>query len=170
MKEFLDSIQNSGLGNWVRDAPTIWAFPTILFLHTFGMSIVAGGSATLSFMVLGYWPASVPMRPFERMFPWLWLAFWINAVTGTLMLVADAANKLTSLDFYVKMALVFAGMFVLIRMRRQIFGDPQLDQVPLSRKSKMLAWASLTCWFGAITAGRLLAYVGPGSANASGAH
>ena len=60
---------------------------------------------------------------------------------------------------YVKMALVFAGLFVLIRMRRQIFEDPQLDRVPLSGNAKTLAWASLACWFGAIISGRLLAYV-----------
>jgi hypothetical protein len=165
MKELLASLEQSGFGSWVRDAPTIWAFPTILFLHTLGMAIVAGGSAMLSLMVLGFWPA-VPMRPFARMFPWLWIAFGVNAVTGTMMLVADATNKLTSLDFYIKMALVFAGLFVLIRMRRQIFENPQLDRVPLPGNAKMLAWASLACWFGAITAGRLLAYVGPGAANA----
>ena len=73
--------------------------------------------------------------------------------------LADATTKLASLDFYIKMAFVFAGMFVLIRMRRQIFEDPQLDRAPLSGKAKMLAWASLACWFGAITTGRLLAYV-----------
>ena len=168
MKEFLLSLEQSGFGNWVRDAPTIWAFPTILFLHTLGMAIVAGGSAMLSLIVLGFWPA-VPIKPFGRMFPLLWVAFAVNAVTGTMMLVADATNKLTSLDFYIKMALVFAGLFVLIRMRRQIFENPQIDQVPLSGGAKMLAWVSLACWFGAITAGRLLAYVGPGSANAGGA-
>jgi hypothetical protein len=166
MKELFASLEQSGLGSWVRDAPTIWAFPTILFLHTFGMAIVAGGSAMLSFMVLGFWPAA-PMKPFARMFPWLWVAFGVNAVTGTLMLVADATNKLTSLDFYIKMALVFAGMFVLVRMRRRVFENPKLDEVPLSGNAKLLAWASLACWFGAITAGRLLAYVGPGSANAT---
>jgi hypothetical protein len=160
MKEFLGSLEQSGLGNWVRDAPTIWAFPTILFLHTFGMAIVAGGSAMLSVMVLGFWPA-VPMKPFARMFPWLWIAFGINAITGTLMLVADATAKLTSLDFYIKMALVFAGLYYLIRMRRQVFNNPKLDEVPMSARAKFLAWASLACWFGAITAGRLLAYVGP---------
>jgi hypothetical protein len=89
------------------------------------------------------------------------VAFGVNAVTGTMMLVADATTKLTMLDFYIKMALVFAGLFVLIRMRRQIFEDPELDQVPLSGNAKMLAWASLACWFGAIVAGRLMAYVGP---------
>ena len=112
----------------------------------------------LDLMVLGYWP-QVPVKPFERVFPVLWIGFVVNAVTGTMMLMADATTKLTTLDFYIKMAFVFAGMFVLVRMRRQVFEDPQLDQVPFSGGAKMLAWASLTCWFGAITAGRLLAYV-----------
>ena len=169
MKGFLNFLEQTEFSNWVRDAPTIWAFPTILFLHTLGMGIVAGGSTMISVIVLGLWPRA-PIKPFARMFPLLWVAFGVNAVTGTMMLVADATNKLTSLDFYIKMALVFAGLFVLIRMRRQIFEDPQIDQVPLSGNTKMLAWASLACWFGAITAGRLLAYVGPGSATAGGAH
>ena len=142
MKEFFTLLEQSGFGQWVRDAPTIWAFPTILVLHTIGMGIVAGGSAMISLMILGFWPA-VPIKPFARMFPWMWVAFSINAVTGTMMLVADATNKLTSLDFYIKMALVFAGMIILIRMRRQVFGDPQLDQAPLSGSAKMLAWTSL---------------------------
>lgn len=163
MAGFFDFLEQSGLGQWVRDAPTIWAFPTILVLHTIGMAIVAGGSAMLSLMVLGFWPAA-PMKPFARMFPYMWVAFGVNAVTGTLLLVADATNKLTSLDFYIKMALVLAGMIVLVQMRRQIFENPQLDQGPLPGNAKMLAWASLACWLGAITAGRLLAYVGPGAA------
>ena len=158
MKEFLVFLEQMEFSQWVKDAPTIWAFPMILFVHTLGMAIVAGGSAMIDLIVLGFWPA-VPIKPFARMFPWLWVAFAVNAVTGTMMLVADASAKLTSTDFYVKMALVFAGLFVLIRMRRQIFENPQLDQVPLSGDAKMLAWASLACWFGAITSGRLLAYV-----------
>jgi len=162
MHEFFHFLEQMELSQWVRDAPTVWAFPMILFLHTLGMAIVAGGSTMISLMVLGFWPA-VPIKPFARMFPLLWVAFGLNAVTGTLMLLADATIKLTTLDFYIKMALVFAGLFVLIRMRRQIFENPQLDQVPLSGNAKMLAWSSLACWFGAITAGRLLAYVGPGA-------
>src|ERR1700758_3211730 len=127
---------------WVKDAPTIWAFPTILIVHTLGMSIVAGVSAILSFVVLGFWPA-VPMKPFARVFPLLWFGFAINAVSGTMMLVADATTKLTTLDFYIKMAFVIAGFYVLILMRRQIFDDPRLDQGPLPANAKVLAWASL---------------------------
>lgn len=112
----------------------------------------------VNLIVLGFWPAA-PIKPFARVFPLLWMAFGLNAVTGTMMLLADATTKLTTLDFYIKMAFVFAGLFVLIRMRRRIFQNPKLDEVPLSGNAKMLAWASLGCWFGAITAGRLLAYV-----------
>ena len=158
MHEFLVFLENMEFSRWVKDAPTVWAFATILFVHTLGMGIVAGGSAMIDLMVLGFWPA-VPIKPFVRLFPVMWVAFGINAVTGTMMLVADATTKLTTLDFYIKMVFVFAGMFVLMRQRRQVFDDPQLDQVPLSGNAKMLAWASLVCWFGAITAGRLLAYV-----------
>src|SRR5215469_2375197 len=130
MKEFFTFLEQTEFSQWVRDAPTIWAFPTILVLHTIGMAIVAGGSAMISLIVLGFWPAA-PIKPFTRMFPYLWVAFGVNAVTGTMMLVADASTKLTMLDFYIKMAFVFAGLFVLIRMRRQIFQDPKLDEAPL---------------------------------------
>jgi hypothetical protein len=156
--KFLVFLEDLSFSHWVKEAQTIWAFPMILFVHTFGMSIVAGGSAMLSFVLLGFWPAG-PIKPFGRMFPLLWVAFGINAVSGTMMLVADATTKLTTLDFYLKMAFVFAGLFVLIRMRRQVFEDPQLDRVPVSGNAKVLAWASLACWFGAIISGRLLAYV-----------
>ncbi|MEP7354843.1 MAG: hypothetical protein ABI824_16560 [Acidobacteriota bacterium] len=157
MREFLGSIEQLALSQWVHEANTIWAFPTILFVHTFGMAIVAGGSAMIDLIVLGFWPA-VPIKPFARIFPVLWIAFGFNAVTGTMMLMADATAKLTMLDFYIKMALVFTGFYTLVRMRK-LFDDPQLDRVPLPGSAKVLAWASLVCWLGAITAGRLMAYV-----------
>jgi hypothetical protein len=156
--KFLVYLEDLQFSHWVKEAQTVWAFPMILFVHTLGMSIVAGASAMLSLILLGFWP-SLPIKPFARVFPVLWVAFGINAVSGTMMLVADATTKLTSLDFYLKMVFVFAGLFVLIRMRRQVFEDPQLDRVPVSGNAKILAWASLACWFGAITSGRLLAYV-----------
>ena len=155
---FLEYLENLSFSMWVKDSPTIWAFPTILVLHTIGMGIVAGGATMLSLITLGFWP-EVPKKPFVRIFPYMWAAFWLNAVTGTMMLIADATTKLTMLDFYIKMTLVFAGIFLMTRVRREIFENPMLDDAPVSGRAKMLAWASMACWFGAITAGRLMAYV-----------
>jgi hypothetical protein len=97
----------------------------------------------------------------DRLFPWMWWGFALNLVTGTLLLMGDATTKGTNPDFGVKMVFVFSGVVVLKLIRKKVFGDPQLDVVPLSGTAKGLAWASLVCWIAAITAGRLLAYVGP---------
>jgi hypothetical protein len=158
MHNFLAYLEGLQFSQWVKDAPTIWAFPTILVLHTIGMGIVAGGATMLSLILLGFWP-SAPIKPFGRVFPYLWAGFWLNAVTGTMMLIADATTKLTMLDFYIKMACVLTGIFLLVKMKRKVFEDPQLDHGPLPGQAKTLAWASLACWWGAITAGRLMAYV-----------
>ena len=159
---FLHALEQMPFSIWVRESGSIWAFPTFLVLHTIGMSIVAGLSAMIDLALLGFWP-KIPVRPLVRLYPLMWFGFGINAVTGTMLLIADAATKLTNWDFYVKMAFVLVGMSVLYIMRKQVFGDPQLDKEPVNGSAKRLAWLSLVCWFGAIVAGRLLAYVGPAS-------
>jgi len=157
---FLNALEQMPFSVWVRESSSIWAFPTFLVLHTIGMSIVAGLSAMIDLALLGFWPKA-PVKQLARLYPLMWFGFGINAVTGTVLLVADAASKLTNWDFYVKMAFVFGGMGILYIMRKRVFGDPQLDHAPVNGSAKRLAWLSLICWFGAITAGRLLAYLGP---------
>jgi hypothetical protein len=161
MLEFLGWLEQTRLSLWVRESGTVWSFPTILLLHTLGMSIVAGGNAMLDLVLLGFWPGTTPIKPLEKYFPLIWAGFGLNAVTGTLLLMADATTKLTNPDFGVKMVFIFAGVWVLYSMQKKVFADPALDEAPVSGTAKALAWASLICWFGAITAGRLLAYVGP---------
>lgn len=161
MNDFLNALQELSFSVWVRESSSIWAFPMFLVAHTIGMAIVAGCSVMMSLAFLGFWPRTAPVKPLERLYPVMWAGFWINAFTGVALLVADAATKLTNPDFYVKMAFVFAGVYLLRLTRAKVFGDPQLDQAPLPPGARTLAWASLVCWFGAIVAGRLLAYVGP---------
>ena len=158
--DILNTLEHNPFSMWVTNSPSVWAFPMFLFLHTTGMSIVAGGSAVIDLVLLGMWPKQ-PVKPLERLYPAIWAGFWLNAITGTVLLCADATAKFGSLDFYLKMAFVFAGVYVLRVMQKKVFADPQLDKDPVSRNAKLWAWASLICWFGAITAGRLLAYVGP---------
>ena len=119
-----------------------------------GASIVALASGLAA-------QTKAPVKPLERVYPLFWTGFWINAVTGTILLIADATTKLTNWDFYVKMIFITIGTIVLYKMRKSVFADPQLDKGPVPGNAKRMAWASLICWFGAITAGRLLAYLGP---------
>ena len=154
--EFLSKIEQLPFSMWVLQTP----YATILFMHGIGMALVAGFAAVIALRLLGFSPM-IPIKSMERLYPWIWWGFAINAVTGTLLLMGDATTKGTNPDFGVKMVFVFAGIIVLKIMRKKVFGDPQLDVAPVTGTAKGLAWVSLVCWIGAITAGRLLAYVGP---------
>ncbi|HEY7335715.1 MAG TPA: hypothetical protein VH639_12585 [Bryobacteraceae bacterium] len=160
MMEFLSRIEHLRFSEWVLSSPSIWAYATILTTHTIGMMIVAGVAGVIDLRLLGVSP-KMAIRPLDRLFPLAWFGFWINAITGTILLMADATTKLTNPDFYVKMVFVFAGVALLVVMRKKIFKNPKLDETPLPGNAKALAWLSLICWTGAITAGRLLAYLGP---------
>ena len=156
MMEFLSKIEQLPYSMWVLQAP----YSTILFLHSIGMALVAGFSAVIDLRLLGFAP-KIPVKPMEKLFPWMWWGFALNLVTGSSLLMADATTKGTNPDFWVKMVFVFTGIVILRMIQKKVFGNPQLDVAPLSGTAKGLAWVSLICWLGAITAGRLLAYVGP---------
>jgi hypothetical protein len=158
--DFLNWLENTGFSTWVRESPRIWAFPVILLIHTMGMALCVGVSAGIDLRILGFAP-SLKLAPFEKYFPILWLGFWMNAVTGTILVMQDASNKLTNVDFYVKMVFIALALVNLRMIRSRVFRDPQLDHVPFSTGAKTLAGLSLFFWLGAITAGRLLAYVDP---------
>ena len=146
---------------WVRESGSLWAFPMFLFVHTLGMSIVAGGSTFISFALLGLWPKQSPIKPLERLYPVMWWGFGFNLFTGVGLFCADATTRAINLDFWVKLVFVAVGVFLMARTRKRVFGSPTLDNGPLPAGAKTLAYASLVCWFGAIVAGRLIAYVGP---------
>ena len=161
MMDFFQWLENTGFSTWVRESPSIFAFPVILLFHTVGMALCVGVSAGINLRILGFAP-SLPLSPLQRLFPILWLGFWVNAITGTVLVMQDATNKLRNVDFFVKMVFIALSLVVLRMIKNRVFKDPQLDRVPLASNVKVLAILSLVCWLGAITCGRLLAYVEPG--------
>jgi hypothetical protein len=104
--------------------------------------MVVGISAAIALRILGFAPG-LPLSVLEKFFPVLWAGFWINAATGTLLLMGDATTKLINPDFYAKLVFIALAVVTLYRIRARV------------------AIASMIFWVGAITAGRLLAYIGP---------
>lgn len=154
---FLDTLENLGLSTWVRESPSKLAYPTILWLHVMGMGVVAGVSGMISLRLLGVSP-KIPVQPLERLYPLIWWGFWVNAVTGTALLMASASKRLVDPVFYTKMIFIFAGLAVLQLTRNRVFRKLGPGGA-LPESAPALAWAGLICWLGAITAGRLLAYL-----------
>ena len=99
----------------------------------------------------------MPLTAFRRFLPVLWAGFWLNAASGVLLLVGYPTKALTNPVFYLKLALIGVAMTLLVRMVRLIEGG-DVSAPAVARSLRRLAIASLVCWGGAITAGRLLAY------------
>lgn len=158
--DFLHWIENTPFSVWVRESPSVFAFPSVLLIHTIGMGLCVGVNAGIDLRILGFAP-SIKLGPMRRYFPILWLGFWANAVTGTILVMQDAVSKMRNVDFYVKMIFIALALVVLRMIKNSVFADPNLDRGPLPSNAKVLAILSLFFWLGAITAGRLLAYVGP---------
>ena len=158
--DFFVWLEQTGLAVWLRESESLLAFPTTLLMHTMGLALLVGLNTAIDLRLLGFVPR-VPLAPMEKLFPLMWIGFWINAISGSLLLTADASRKFATPDFYVKMIFVALGAINLVVMRSHVFHDPGLDKTPISLNAKMLAVTSLIFWTGAITAGRLLAYLGP---------
>jgi hypothetical protein len=157
--ELFQWLEQTSLSVWVREASTVWAYATVLLLHTIGMALCVGVAAGIDLRILGFAPG-LRLAPMERFFPVLWTGFSINAITGTILVMQDASTKLVNPDFYVKMACIALAIITLRMLRKRVFGDPAIDTGPLPANVKVLAAVSLALWLGAITTGRLLAYVG----------
>jgi len=158
--EYLKWLEETGISTFVRESPSIFAFPTVLLLHTIGMALCVGVNAGINLRILGFAPG-IRVAPLERLLPVLWLGFTINAITGTLLVMQDASTKLRNPDFYLKMIFIASALVILKMTRKRVFRDPMIDKGPFSSNAKVLAVLSLFFWLAAITAGRLLAYVGP---------
>ena len=153
---FLVWLESTALSEWVTGSPSMLAFPGILALHAIGMGLAAGLAGVLDLRILGVAPG-VPLAEFRRFQPVLWAGFWLNAVSGVLLLVAYPTKALTNPVFYLKLLLIAVAMVLYVRIDRLIrAGDP--TDPSTARSLRRFAVTSLVCWGGAITAGRLLAY------------
>jgi len=142
---------------WVRDSPSVFAFPSILTLHTIGMGVVAGLSAAVDVRILGV-AAGVPLTEAQRFRAFLWSGFWLNAVSGVVLLIGYPTKALTNPLFYVKLTFIALAVVVQLAIERRVLRDPHIDVNGVPRTGKVLAIASLVCWAAAIASGRFLAY------------
>ena len=102
--------------------------------------------------------AAIQAAPLKRLFGLMWLGFWLQVVSGTLLLISYPTKALTNPLFYLKLSLVALAMIVLRKIHARVFGDSKLSEAAVLAQSRALAIGSLCLWVGVTTAGRFLAY------------
>jgi hypothetical protein len=152
----LSWLESTSLALWLRESPSIWALPTILTLHTVGMAVLVGTSWMLDLRLLGL-GRNVPLSAYRWAFPTLAVGLFVNLVTGVLLFIKNPTTWGTAMPFLIKMLLVVASVATLAPVRSLVRRDPA--QRDVSRDYRALAIASILAWAGAVTAGRLLAYL-----------
>jgi hypothetical protein len=154
MESLYISLEATSLSTWLRESPSLWAFPFVLILHTVGLAFFVGANVAWDVRVLGF-SVGIPLDALRRYFVVMWVGFWVNAFSGVLLLLAYPTKALTNPLFYAKLALIAFGIVLAFRIRREVDRFGGAEAPPLART---LAAASLACWIAVIFAGRLLAY------------
>jgi hypothetical protein len=152
---FLQWLESSAFSTWLKESPSLLAYPAVLLAHTLGLVLTAGPSAVISLRLLGV-GRDLPVAPLDRFFPVIWFGFWATAASGLIMLAGDATTKLANPLFSVKMIFVAASVALMVLVRRLL---RRADTANLNQsRGRWLAAASLVCWVGAMAAGRFMAY------------
>lgn len=121
--------------------------------------MVVGPNTVLDLRILGA-GARLPIAALRPVFRIMWMGFALNASTGLVLFVSEAADKGLLWIFYVKLSLIALAVVAASRTKRLIFGaDGAAATGEISGSAKALAILSLVLWTGAIFAGRLMAYV-----------
>jgi hypothetical protein len=121
------------------------------------MGMLVGASTVIDLRILGVAP-TLPLAQLKRLYSFIWAGFWIQVVSGVLLLIAYPTKALTNLDFYLKLALIALAMVVMLRLKTAVLDNSSLSDADIVAKGKAFAAWSLVLWVAAITAGRFLAY------------
>lgn len=131
---------------------TLWAYPLILLIHGIGLMTVLGVVFAFNVRVLGY-ASNISFSSYDKLFKVAWFAFALNLLSGLILLVGDFGKFITQGSFIVKMALIILGGIMLKLVVSSIRNQSN------EGTTKLLAGLCLASWFGAICAGRLMAYL-----------
>lgn len=153
-------LEASGISTWLRESQSLWAFPFVLALHTFGLGLIVGCTVVVDLRILGG-ASHIPLKPMETFFSIMWIGLALNVVSGLMLFAKEATTVGVSAVFWVKISAIALSIWVLLQIKAKVFGDPLIDQRAIPNNVRGLALLSILLWAAAITAGRLMAYVGP---------
>src|SRR6185503_14545912 len=133
MMAVLTALHDSAVSTWIRESESVWAFPTVLTVHTFGMMLLVGCAWVMDLRLLGV-ARSIPIGPLRPLFRVMWAAFWINLASGVLL-------------FGVKMLLIIVNLPLLRCLERAVYGGAR-EPAAVGRGTRQLAAASAALWAG----------------------
>jgi hypothetical protein len=154
--DFFQSIENSGLGNTIRESN--WAFAVIESVHLLALAVMGGTVLLVDMRMLGLGLTERPVRELaQNTFRYMTLALVMLIVTGIGLFFSEAVKCFYSTPFWVKMSSLFlATVFTYTIWRRVVMGASE----PGHGTARTMALLSLVLWFAVAASGRWIGFSG----------
>ena len=154
---FLALLEASAFSEWVLTS--MLGFPTLIALHSVGMAVAVG----LSFMVtlhLNQIFTGFSVQLIPRLLSIAVWGFILNFITGLALFISRGPEYIDSYIFLIKMLLVVISAIILFWLRQHLKPINLTTEVSVAdRSAKNMSLISTVTWFGAVIAGRLIAYL-----------
>jgi uncharacterized membrane protein len=161
MDALADWLVSTPMNNWVLGYQ--WSWPALESLHFLALCLLMGSLLIMDLRLIGF-NRIIPLKAVHSLMPVAIVAFAINLVTGVGFLFGDPGLYFANWAFWAKMVLiVLAGLNFLVYFMKV---EPQIINLgpnePTPALAKTVGALSLIFWFGVLSYGRLLPYLGTG--------
>lgn len=161
MNALADWMQNTWINEIVMGYQ--WSWPGLESVHFLALCVLMGTLLVMDLRLIGF-QNTIPLRAVHSLMPVALVAFSLNLITGLGFLFGDPNLYFVNPAFWIKMGLIaLAGLNFLFYFFKV---EPLLATLgpadPTPPIAKYTGVASLVFWFGVLTYGRLLPYLGTG--------
>ncbi len=142
----------------IRDFPSLVAF--MQSVHILAVAGVIGSALMSDLRLAGVLATDEPADAVARRYmPWMWGALAVLLLTGLVQIVGEPERTLTTVTFWLKMAMLLIAFALTLIMRKPLL-DPHFDIRGAWWETyvKPAAWLSLLLWIAVIVCGRWIAY------------
>lgn len=139
----------------------LWLYPIVEILHILGFVLVVGGAFFFDLRLLGR-SRGLPVSGLAtHLLTWSRAGFLLVAPTGFMMFMAHATEFAVNPAFRLKLILIALALLNAAAFHRWPFRSVTRWNLSAATPTwaRVAAVISLACWVGAITCGRLLAYL-----------
>lgn len=147
------ALESTELSQWLIGST--WAFLILLTFHSLGLGLLVGVLLVVDLRVMGI-AKGLPLRPFTRLMPAVWLGFALNAFSGIALFIAEPTRNFHNTAFWLKMACIVIAVAIGLKLNSTVLR--QLPETEISAGARLLAGISIATWTAAAVAGRLIAY------------
>jgi len=159
MEDVAHWLESTGVGEAVRVTP--YLYPLLESLHIIGIAFMIGSALAVDMRLLGFRRTTVPVTTVTGiLLPLSYVGFFVGALTGTGMFIANASAVISSPAAPWKFGLIaLAGINILVfhtGAYRSVSSWDLHAHTPIG--AKLAAMLSASTWCLVIVAGRFLAY------------